>query len=219
MSSSSIDLIMSKIKSWNLKQLKIVIKSDTNWSLEAVKWALLKLSTPETKVTIIHSWVWNITEWDVLMCQWSSAILIWYNVEVLWTSKNLIEDKKIEYISSKIIYHITERVEKIVTWMLDPKEVEIALWEAKVWGIFYVWEWFMILWLKLKEESKIIKWVSARIIRGDKIIWKWVIENLKSWIIDVVDIEWPTECWIKFKTDIKVEMWDILEIFKIEIQK
>lgn len=217
--SSSIDLIMSKIKSWNLKQLKIVVKADTNWSLEAIKWALLKLSTSEIKVTIIHSWVWNITEWDVLMCQWSSALLIWFNVELLWNTRNIISDTKVEYISSKIIYHITDRVEKIVTWMLDPKEVEISLWNAIVWGIFYEWEWFMILWLKLKSGWKIEKNATAKIIRKDKFLWNWKIENLKSWVIDVVDIEWPVECWIKLKTDVKIEMWDELEIFKIEIQK
>lgn len=219
LSSSSIDMIMSKIKSWNLKQLKIVLKSDTNWSLEAIKWALLKLSTPETKVTIIHSWVWNITEWDVLMCQWSSAILIWYNVEVLGTSKNLIEDKKIEYISSKIIYHITERVEKIVTWMLDPKEVEAELGNAEVGWIFFEDKEFSIVWLKLAKESKILKNCEVRIIREWKIIWKWHVENLKSWIVDVVDLEWPTECWIKLKSDVKVLIKDQLEIYKIEIQK
>lgn len=217
--SSSIDLIMSKIKSWNLKQLKLVIKADTNWSLEAIKWALLKLSTNETKITIIHSWVWNITEWDVLMCQWSSAILIWFNVELLGNTKNIIEDTKIEFISSKVIYHITERVEKIVTWMLDPKEVEIILWEATVWWIFFEWEWFMILWLKIKVDNKIEKNANVKIIRGDKFVWNWKIENLKSWIIDVNDLKWPIECWIKLKTDTKVEMWDVLEIYKNKIQK
>ncbi len=217
--SSSIDMIMLKIKSWNLKQLKVVLKADTNGSLEAIKWALLKLSTDETKVTIIHSWVWNITEWDVVMCQWSSALLIWFNVDLLGNTKNIIEDTKIEYISSKVIYHITERVEKIVTWMLDPKEIETVLWEAEVWGIFYEWEAFMILWLKLKADGKIERWVQARVIRKDKFLWVGKIENLKSWIIDVVDIEWPTECWIKLKTDVKVELWDILEVFKTEIQK
>lgn len=55
MSSTSLEVIMSKIKSGNLKQLKIVLKSDTNGSLEAIKSSLLKLSTPETKVEIIHA--------------------------------------------------------------------------------------------------------------------------------------------------------------------
>ncbi len=219
LSSSSIDLIMSKIKSGNLKHLKVVVKADTNGSLEAIKWALLKLSTPETKITIIHSWVGNITEWDVLMCQWSSALLIWFNVNLLGSTKNIIENTKIEYISSKIIYHITERVEKIVTGMLDPKEVEIQLWNAIVGWIFYEDKWFMILWLKLKAESKIEKWASIKIIRKDKYMWNGKIESLKSWVIDVNDLEWPLECWIKLKSDTKVEMGDLFEIYKIEIQK
>lgn len=216
---SSIDLIMSKIKSWALKQLKIVLKSDSNWSLEALKWALIKLSTPETRVSIIHSWVWNVTEWDVLMCQWSKAILISFNVDLLWNTKNMIEDNKIELISSKVIYHITDKIEKIITWMLDPKEVEISLWEATVGWIFYEDKWFMILWLKIKADNIIQKNAQIRVIRKDKMMWKWLIENLKSWVIDVDMLEWPIECWIKFKSDVKVEIGDVLEIFKVEIQK
>jgi len=68
-SKSSLDVIMAKIKSGNLKQLKIVLKADTNGSLEAIKGSLLKLSTEETSVMIIHSGVGNITESDIMMCQ------------------------------------------------------------------------------------------------------------------------------------------------------
>jgi len=219
-SSSWIDILMSKIKSWKLKQLKIVLKSDTNWSLEAIKSSLLKLSTPETEITIIHSWVWNITESDVLMCQWSSAILIWYNVDVLWNWKKIIEQSKIEFISSKIIYHITERVEKIVTWMLDPKEIEVSYGTAVIWWIFYEdKKWFKIIWLKLQDKSKIKPNIQARLIRKDKLIWKWDIENLKIWVEDVKYLEWPAECWVKFYIKEKVEIGDVLELYEIEIQK
>jgi hypothetical protein len=59
----------------------------------------------------------------------------------------------------------------------------------------------------------------VRIIRKDKLLGKWLVENLKSWIIDVNELEGPIECWIKCKTDVIVEMGDILEMYKIEIQK
>ena len=77
-SASGLDLLMSRIKAWNLKQLKIILKADTNGSLEAIKASLLKLSTPETSVTIIHSGVWAISESDILMGKWSQAILVWF---------------------------------------------------------------------------------------------------------------------------------------------
>lgn len=67
--SSQLDMLMHRIKSGSLQQLKIVVKADTNGSLEAIKNALLKLSTEETIVTLIHTVVGNITEGDVLMCQ------------------------------------------------------------------------------------------------------------------------------------------------------
>ncbi len=219
LSASWIDMLMSRIKAWNLKQLKIVLKADTNWSLEAIKNALIKLSTPETNVSIIHSWVWNITEWDVLMCEWSTAILIWFNTSVVPTAKKLIEDTKIEYISSNIIYHITERIEKIVTWMLDTKEVEVVLARAKVLQIFYTSKKFMVLWVKIEDWEKIEPDTKVRVIRKDKMVWKWEVTSLKLWVEDVKLVEWPAECGIKFSWDVVVEEKDIVEIYKIEIQK
>lgn len=216
---TSIDMIMSRIKSGSLKQLKIVVKADTNGSLEAIKWALSKLSTDETKVSIILAWVWNVTEWDALMCSGSSAVLIWFNVGMVWNAKSIIEKEKIEYINSKIIYHITDRIEKIVTWMLDPKEVEVILWEAIVKAVFFDDKKFMIVWLGLKAENNIETQAMIRVIRDKKMIWKGKIESLKQWVEEVKSLEWPIECWIKFVWDVKLEIKDVLEIYKIEIHR
>lgn len=213
-----IDLIMSKIKAWSLKQLKVVVKADTNWSLEAIKAALLKQSTEETSVSLIHVWVWNISESDVLMCQWSEAILVWFRVSVLPTARSIIESSKVEFLNSEIIYHITDKIEKIVTWMLDPKEVETILWKAIVWWIFFTSKEYMILWLKIKdEETKIESKAKIRVIRWEKMIWKWEIASLKQWVEEVKMIEWPTECGIKFVWNCSPEMGDLMEIYKVEI--
>jgi translation initiation factor IF-2 len=208
---------MSKIKAWNLKQLKVIVKADTNGALEAMKWALVKLSTEETTVSVIHSGVWSITEGDIVMGQWSEAILIWFSVSVLPAAKSVLQSADIEYINSDIIYHVTERIEKIVTGMLDPKEVEVVLWEAKVWGIFFNSKEFIIAGLILQPENNIEKSAQLRVIRNKKVVWHGKIESLKSGLIEVNDLEWPIECGIKFVWDIELEMKDKLEIYKIEI--
>lgn len=214
---SWLEVLMSRIKAWNLKQLKVVVKSDSNGSLEALKSALLQLSTPETNVTIIHSGVGNISQWDILMCASSKALLIWFGVDVIPTAKKTLSVEKVEFIHSKIIYHITERIEKIVSWMLDPKEVEIELGLAKVWGIFYTSNEFMILGLIVKAWDIVEPHTQVRILRKKVKIWEWKIESVKSWVEEVKSIEGPAECWIKFVSSVQPEMWDYLEIYKTEI--
>ena len=218
-SASGIELLMSKIKAWSLKQLKVIVKADTNGALEAMKWALANLSTEETTVSVIHSGVWSITEGDIVMGQWSDAILIWFSVDVLPAAKSVLQSADIEYINSDIIYHVTERIEKIVTGMLDPKEVEVELWEAKVWGIFFNSKEFMIAGLILQPENKIEKNALLRVVRNKKLVGHGKIESLKSGLIEVNDLEGPCECGIKFVWDIELEMKDKLEIYKIEIHK
>ena len=218
--SSQLDILMSKIKSGNLKHLKVVLKADTNGSLEAIKNALVKLSTDETSVSVIHSGVGNITQGDVLMCGWSSALLIGFGVSVGPNARGALEDSGVEYIESKIIYHITERIEKIVTGMLDPKEVEHALCDAKVGWIFFTSKKFIIAGLQIfGDESIIEKNALVRVIREGNVIGKWKIDNLKQWVEEVNKIEGQTECGIQLSGFTALEMKDVLEVYKITIEK
>lgn len=217
--SSWLELLMSKIKSWTLKQLKIILKADSNWSLEAIKNALQKLSTEDTEVSVIHAWVWWITEGDIVMTQWSDTILVWFWVWVLPTAKWSLESANIQFISSDIIYHITEKIWKIISWMLNPKEVEVTLWRAKIGWIFFTEKKFMIVGLIIPPESKVENGALVRILRKKQMIWTWKIDSLKEWTLEVKEVEWPKECWIKLSTNTKVEVWDELDIYKIEIQK
>jgi len=68
-------------------------------------------------------------------------------------------------------------------------------------------------------ENKIEVNTMARVIRKKKMIWIWKIESLKQWTLEVKEVEGPTECWIKFVSNIIIENWDELEIYKTEIQK
>jgi translation initiation factor IF-2 len=76
-----------------------------------------------------------------------------------------LEEAKIEFIQSKIIYHISERIEKIVSGMLDPKEVEEILGQATVGGIFYTSKEFSVIGLILKEGNNIEDKALIRVIR------------------------------------------------------
>lgn len=216
-SRSGIEVLMAKIKTWMLKNLKVVVKADTNGSLEAIKNAILKISNDEVMVTIAHAWVGHINESDVLMAAASQTVLIWFNVELLWRAATMVEDNKIEAINHKVIYHITDRLEMIASGMLDPKIVEIQLWEAEVKAVFYDGKKYMVVWLWLKEWNKAEKWAKVRIIRWGKLVWKWDIQNLKQWVEDVKEVEGPVECWIQFAWDEKLMPWDIIEMYKVEI--
>ena len=83
----------------------------------------------------------------------------------------------------------------------------------------FTWKWFMILGLILQAENKIENNALVRIVRNKKMIWIWKIKSLKSWTLEVKELEWPIECWINLKTSVKVEEKDTLEIHKIEIHK
>ncbi len=130
-------MLMSRLKSGALKQLKIVLKADANGSLEALKASLSKLSTPETQVTFIHAAVGDINQSDVMMAGTSQALLIAYNVGLLPAAKSALSQSKIEFIDKKVIYHVLEKVEAIITGMIDIRFDELELGIAKVKAIFF----------------------------------------------------------------------------------
>lgn len=173
-------MLMSRLKSGALKQLKIVLKTDTGGSLEALKASLTKLSTPETQVVFIHSAVGDINQSDVMMAGTSQALLIAYNVGVNPAAKQALSASKIEFIDKKVIYHVLEKVEAIITGMIDIRYEDLELGTSKVKAIFYTGKnnSMMIVGMgvtsgKIENRSKI------RVIRGDHKVGSGEVANLK----------------------------------------
>ena len=217
---ASLNMLMSRLKSGSLKQLKIVLKTDSGGSLEALKAALSKLSTPETQVTFIHSAVGDVNQSDVMMAGTSQALLIAYNVSVIPQAKSALSQSKIEFIDKKVIYHILEKVEAIITGMVDLKMEEQELGVAKVKAIFYTGKGnsMMIVGLGV-EVGKVEPRAKVRVIRGDHKVGSGEVANLKKGPLDVNEALEGEECGINFKGDVKIEVGDTLEFYKMVQRK
>lgn len=217
---ASLNMLMSRLKSGALKQLKIVLKTDSGGSLEALKAALSKLSTPETQVTFIHSAVGDVNQSDVMMAGTSQALLIAYNVSVISQAKSALSQSKIEFIDKKVIYHILEKVEAIITGMVDLKMEEQELGVAKVKAIFYTGKGnsMMIVGLGV-EVGKVEPRAKVRVIRGDHKVGSGEVANLKKGPLDVNEALEGEECGINFKGDVKIEVGDTLEFYKMVQRK
>ncbi|MDD2516468.1 MAG: translation initiation factor IF-2, partial [Candidatus Gracilibacteria bacterium] len=217
--SASLANLLGRIKSGSLKHLKLIVKADSNGSLEALKASLIKLSTNETKVNIIHAGVGEINDSDVLMAGTSQAILVGYNVGILPQAKQTLSNSKIEFIDKKVIYHILEKIESIITGMIDIRYTDEDLGEAKVLKIFYSGKDQLIIGLSIKS-GVIQNKAKIRIIRDGKKVGNGEIINLKSGAIDVNEIEAGEECGINYKGDLmKIEEGDIFEAYKVVQRK
>ena len=174
-------MLMGRLKSGALKQLKIVLKTDSGGSLEALKAALAKLSTPETQVTFIHAAVGDINQSDVMMAGTSQALLIAYNVGVHPTAKSALAQSKIEFIDKTVIYHVIEKVEAIITGMVDIRYEEQELGSAVVKAIFYTGKnnSMMIVGLGV-EVGRVEPKAKVRVIRADAKVGSGEVANLKK---------------------------------------
>jgi len=103
--------------------------------------------------------------------------------------------------------------------MFNPKEIEVPVCSAKVWGVFYTSKKFTITGLIISEEAVMEPNTKVRVTRGWEMIGTWEILSLKSWVEEVTRLECPAECWVKFSSDIIPEMGDIFEIYKLELEK
>lgn len=198
----------------------MVLKTDTGGSLEALKAALSKLSTPETQVTFIHAAVGDVNQSDVMMAGTSQALLIAYNVGVVPSAKQALSQSKIEFIDKKVIYHVLEKVEAIITGMIDIRYDDVDIGIAKVKAIFYTGKnnSMMIVGLGV-ETGKVEPRAKVRVIRNDHKVGSGEVANLKKGPLDVNEALEGEECGINFKGDVKIEEGDILEFYKLVQRK
>lgn len=195
---ASLGNLMNRLKTGTLQYLKVVIKADTNGSMEALKASLSKIQAKDVAVKIIHAGIGAINESDVLMAGTSSALIVAFNVPVGTNALSTLSKSKIEVISEKVIYRIIEKVESIATGMIDIKYDQLLIGEGTALKIFYTGEKMQIVGLSV-DTGNVQKRAQVKIIRNERVAGTGLVENLKQVGEEVSQVEEGNECGIQYK--------------------
>ena len=157
---------------------------------------------------------------DVMMAGTSQALLIAYNVGVIPQAKSALAQSKIEFIDKKVIYHVIEKVEAIITGMIDIRFEELELGSSLVKAIFYTGKNNSMMIVGMGVTSgKIENRSKLRVIRGDRKAGSGEVANLKMGPLDVNEVEEGNDCGINYKGDVVIEVGDVIEFYKMVQRK
>lgn len=207
--------IMDQLKKGKMKFLKIVLRADTDGSLEAVKQAIERVKHEEVEPKIIHSAVGGITETDVIMAAASQGVVFGFNVRISPRVKRIAEKEKVEVKNFDIIFELTDTLKKILEGLLEPEIEEINTGTAEVKKVFWSKGKVLILGCKINKGYLELD-EKLQIYRGEELIGNGRISILQHFEKKVKRIDENQECGIQFEGNIKIEEGDRIEGYKSE---
>ncbi len=214
----SIDELSSVVATAKLKPLLLIIKADTQGSLEALKVSLESLSNDEIKVNIISSSVGNITENDISIAQSNNDChILGFNVKPLGILKNKAKEANVSIKSYSVIYHLIDDVKLIIANMMSPIIEEEVVGEVEVRDIFSIGKGNVIAGCFVLDGA-VQRGAKVRLFRGSKLIHTGNIASLKRFKDDVREVAKGYECGIMLDSFNDIKIGDMCEVIK-EIHK
>jgi len=202
----------------NLKKLPVIVKADTQGSVEAIKGSLAKLKNEEVKVDIIHSDVGAITENDVILAKASEphAIILGFNVRPTSGAKNKAKQEGIEIRTYSIIYDLIDDVKELLSGLMTPKIKEEVTATVEVREVFNIPKVGTVAGCYV-QDGVVHRGDYVRVIRDGVVIYDSKLASLKRFKDDVKEVGKGFECGIMVEGYNDVKVGDILETYqKIE---
>ncbi len=207
----SINDILSKFSSEEIQNFNIILKTDTQGSLEAIKSIIEKMNIENIRFNILHAAVGNIVDSDVLLAKASNAVILGFNIKLEATAKKILEKEEVQCYIYNIIYDLIENLKKLVEGMIKPEEIEIEIGQAQVKQVFKIKNAKVagcyVINGKITRDSKVI------IERNNEKIFEGYIESLKRFQEDVKEVNQGYECGIKIKDFNDINVGDIIRAF------
>lgn len=211
----TLDEIGRRLAVGNFKELNVIVKGDVDGSVEALSDSLLKLSTEEVQVNIIHKAVGQISESDVLLATASDAIIIGFQVRPSGGARKIAETEEIEIRLYSIIYDAINELKDAMEGLLEPTEKEVITGNIEVREVFkiskvgtvagcYVTDGFV------KRNNQI------RLIRDGIVAYTGDIGQLKRFKDDVNEVKSGYECGLSIKNFNDIKIGDVIEGFEIQ---
>jgi translation initiation factor IF-2 len=210
----TLDDISKQISEGKQVELKIILKADTDGSAEALADSLHKLTSSETKVTVIHKGVGQISESDVLLAEASGAIIIGFNIRPNLNARKLAEKNNIDIRLYNIIYNVIDEVKTALEGMLAPDISEEITATVEVREVFKVPKIGNIAGSYV-QDGKITRNTKVRLIRDGFVIFDGNISSLKRMKDDVREVEAGYECGIGLENFNDIKTGDIIEGYKL----
>jgi translation initiation factor IF-2 len=203
--------ILSQIAAGETKTLNIILKADTQGSIEAIEQALTELSTANIRVNVLHSATGSVSESDVLLATASNALIVGFHTRPDEGARRAAEERGVEIRYYDIIYKLTEDVEIALSGMADPVYEEVVKGHVEVRQIFkagrvniagcYV------------TDGTITRNDEARVLRAGQVITTGRISSLKRFREDVREVATGYECGIVIDGFNEVQIGDVIEAY------
>jgi translation initiation factor IF-2 len=210
----TLDEIGRRLAIGSFKQLNVIVKGDVDGSVEALSDSLLKLSTGEVQVAIIHRGVGQISESDILLASASDAIIIGFQVRPSGAAKRLAENEEIEIRLYSIIYDAINEVKAAMEGMLAPQEEEVIVGNAEVREVFKISKVGTIAGCMVTDGS-IKRSNPIRLIRDGIVTYAGKLGSLKRMKDDASEVRSGFDCGIGIDGFNDIQMGDVIESYEM----
>lgn len=210
----TLEEIGRRIAIGNFQELNIIVKGDVDGSIEALSDSLIKLSTEEIHVNVIHKAVGAISESDVLLAAASNAIIIGFQVRPSTNARKLAEKEEIEIRLYSVIYDAINEVKSGIEGMLAPEEKEEVTATAEVRETFKISKVGTIAGCMVKE-GKLTRNAKVRVIRDGIVVYTGLLGSLKRFKDDVKEVNTGYDCGLNIDGYNDIKVGDTIEAYQI----
>ncbi|NLY63786.1 MAG: translation initiation factor IF-2 [Alcaligenaceae bacterium] len=198
-----------------MQTLELIVKTDVQGSQEALVQALVKLSTDEVRVRVVHAAVGGISESDVNLAIASNAVIIGFNVRADQSAKKLAEHNDIDIRYYNIIFEVVDEVKNAMSGMLAPEKREEVIGMVEIREVYSISRIGKVAGCMV-TEGLVRRDSQVRLLRDNVVIWTGALDSLKRFKDDAKEVKSGFDCGITLKGNNDIEIGDQLEIFEIK---
>ena len=211
----TLEEIGRRIAIGNFKELNVIVKGDVDGSIEALSDSIIKLSTEEVRVNVIHKAVGAISESDILLAAASDAIIIGFQVRPMPSARKLAEKEEIEIRLYSVIYDCINELKSGIEGMLEPEQKEVVTATAEVQETFKISKVGTIAGC-IVREGKLHRSAKVRVIRDGIVIYTGELGSLKRFKDDVKEVAMGQDCGLNIQGYNDIKVGDVVEAYTIE---
>ena len=210
----TLETLFDTLATSNIKSLKVVVKADTQGSVEAIVEALKKQESEKVTLEVIHSAVGTITESDVLLASASKGIILGFHTRIDNGVSDVAKREGVQIKLYSIIYELVDQVKEAMAGLLDPVIKEVTIGAAEVRKLFALSKGGNVAGCVV-SMGRLVRG-KARIMRRKNLIYEGVIQSLRRFQDEVTEVRSGMECGIRIDGFDEFQLGDSIECFTIE---